>query len=230
MLLKNANKKIETERDCVICKMPLRPIFSSPAHPVSKMYYGDYIVRYEYKFLRNIYSQEQLNWSPQLKSLESHYEAFESFIHHAIEIYRLLSNFNLRLRDISSEVRDFLETNFDDCDLEYIKNEIMQTDIKNALKLCGKSIPKFRLKIYAYLYDELFCFPPDTNYDTVTSKNFFNHVHNQTTQKIHLHHSHITGEIIGYAHDFCNRKVVELEKAEIPCMHITYLVLIFVFL
>ena len=96
------------ERDCVICKMPLRPIFSSPARPDSKMYYGDYIVRYEYKFLRNIYSQEQLDWSPQLKSLESYYEAFESFIHHAIEIYRLLSNFNMRLRDISMEVQNFL--------------------------------------------------------------------------------------------------------------------------
>ena len=198
--------------------MPLRPIFSSPDRPGSKRYYGDYIIRYEYKFLRNIYSQEQLNWSPQMKGLESYYEAFKSYIHHAIEIYRLLSNFNMRLRDISMEVRDFLETNFDDCDLEYIKNEIMQTDIKNALKLCGKSIRKFRLKIYAYLYDELFCFPPDTNFDTVTSKKFFNHVHNQTTQKIHLHHSHITGEIIGYTHDFCNKKVIELEKQEIPCI------------
>ena len=206
------------ERDCVICKMPLRPIFSSPARPDSKMYYGDYIVRYEYKFLRNIYSQGQLDWSPQLKSLESYYEAFETFIHHAIEIYRLLNNFNMRLRDISEEVRNFLETNFDDCDLEYIKNEIMQTDIKNALKVYGNSIPKFHLKIYAYLYDELFCFPPQANYDIITTKKFFNHVHNQITQKIHLHHSHITGEIKGYAHDFCNRKVVELEKTEIPCI------------
>ena len=158
------------ERDCVICKMPLRPIFSSPERPDSKMYYGDYIIRYEFKFLRNIYSQEQLNWSPELKSLESYYEAFESFIHHAIEIYRLLSSFNLRLKDISGQVRQFLQSHFDDYDLGYIKNEIMQTDIKNALKLTGRSVPKFRLKIYAYLYDELICFPPDTNYDTVTSK------------------------------------------------------------
>ena len=27
--------------------------------------------------------------------------------------------------------------------------------------------------------------------------------------KIRLHHSHITGKIIGYAHDFCNTKVTE---------------------
>ena len=124
----------------------------------------------------------------------------------------------MRLRDISMEFHNFLETNFDDCDLEYIKNEIMQTDIKNDLKVCGNSIPKFRLKICAYLYDELFCFPPQTNYDIITTKKFFNHVHNQITQKIHLHHSHITGEIKGYAHDFCNRNVVELEKTEILCI------------
>ena len=34
--------------------------------------------------------------------------------------------------------------------------------------------------------------------------------------KRHLHHSHITGEILG--HDFCNKRVIELEKSEIPCI------------
>ena len=33
--------------------------------------------------------------------------------------------------------------------------------------------------------------------------------------KVHVHHSHVSGEIIGYAHDFCNWKVRE-NKYEIP--------------
>ena len=33
--------------------------------------------------------------------------------------------------------------------------------------------------------------------------------------KVHLHHSHITGKIIGYAHDFCNARVKE-NNIEIP--------------
>ena len=206
------------ERKCVICKLPMRTLITSSTRPDSEMDYGDYIARYEYKFMRNIYYQEQLDWSPQLKSLESYYEAFKDYIHHAIEIYRLLINYNMRLRDISIDVQNFIETNFGDSDLEYIKHEIMQTDIKNALKTCRNSIPKFRLKIYAYLYDELFCFPPQDEYDIVTTKKFFNHVHNQITMKVHLHHSHVTVEILGYAHDFCNKKVVEVEKAEIPCI------------
>ena len=34
--------------------------------------------------------------------------------------------------------------------------------------------------------------------------------------KIHIHHSHITGKIIGYAHDFCNTKVTEKSSPDIP--------------
>ena len=208
------------ERKCVICKMPLRPIFSSPNKPNQEMYYGDYIVRYEYTFLKNTLTKEQLEWSKDLNSLESYYTAFESFIHHSIEIYRLLNNLNLRLKDISLEVSNFLEEKFNDDahDYAFIKNEIMQTDIKNALKICGKSIPKFRLKIYAFLYSEIISFPMGINWDCITSKKLFHHVHNQITQKIHLHHSHITGQIIGYSHDFCNTKVIELENPEIPCI------------
>ena len=163
------------ERKCVICKMPLRPIFSSPNKPNQEMYYGDYIVRYEYTFLKNTLTKEQLQRSKVLNSLESYYAAFESFIHHSIEIYRLLNNLNLRLKDISSEVSEFLEEKFNDDahDYAFTKNEIMQTDIKNALKICGKSIPKFRLKIYAFLYSKIISFPMGINWDCITSKNSF---------------------------------------------------------
>ena len=36
--------------------------------------------------------------------------------------------------------------------------------------------------------------------------------------KFHLHHSHITGEIFGYAHDFCNIMLAERETFEITSM------------
>ena len=38
---------------------------------------------------------------------------------------------------------------------------------------------------------------------------FFINVHRLIKIKIHLHHSHVTGKILGYAHDFCNTKVTE---------------------
>ena len=36
---------------------------------------------------------------------------------------------------------------------------------------------------------------PNFMYDTITTANFFRNVHHLIKVKIHLHHSHITGEI-----------------------------------
>ena len=73
------------------------------------------------------------------------------------------------------------------------------------------------MKVYAYVYDELLILPTsDIQYDTITTNNFFIHVHQLIKGKVHLHHSHITGEIIGYSHDFCNTTVIEKSNAKIP--------------
>ena len=73
------------------------------------------------------------------------------------------------------------------------------------------------MKVYAYVYDELLILPTsDIQYDTIIINSFFIHVHRLIKGKVHLHHSHITGEIIGYSHDFCNTTVIEKSNAEIP--------------
>ena len=43
--------------------------------------------------------------------------------------------------------------------------------------------------------------------ETITTENFFENVYRIVNIKIHLHHSHVTGKIYDYAHDFCNWKV-----------------------
>ena len=42
---------------------------------------------------------------------------------------------------------------------------------------------------------------------TVTTKEFLGKFYRIINNKVHLHHSHVTGEIIGHSHDFCNWKV-----------------------
>ena len=69
------------------------------------------------------------------------------------------------MRDISTEVSNFIELNFADCDIHAIKNHIMQLEIKNVLNTTNAKIPKFNLKIYAYLYDGLVSFPLQSQYD-----------------------------------------------------------------
>ena len=51
-------------------------------------------------------------------------------------------------------------------------------------------------------------------YNTITTNNFFRNVHRLIKVKVHVHHSHITGTILGYAHDFCYWNVWE-SKSEI---------------
>ena len=99
---------------------------------------------------------------------------------------------------------------------EIIENRIMQTEIKNALSTSYGKVPKFNLKIYTFVYDNLVDFPPHNQYDSFTTKNFFINFHRYIKMKIHLLHSHVTGKIIGYSHDFCNTMVIEREPPEMP--------------
>ena len=43
----------------------------------------------------------------------------------------------------------------------------------------------------------------------LVSRNFFNSIMSILHSDYVFHHSHVTGKIWGYAHDFCNRKVRE---------------------
>ena len=80
-----------------------------------------------------------------------------------------------------------------------IKNAINKTEIKNLLSNTYKNVPKFNLKVYAYVYDELICFPrSDIEFETITTNKFFTNAHRLIIGKFHLHYSHITGEIFGY--------------------------------
>ena len=54
-------------------------------------------------------------------------------------------------------------------------------------------------------------------FETVTTGNLFEYVHKIVIVKINLHHSHITGKIIGYVYDFCNLQVRE-NKDVTPCI------------
>ena len=66
-------------------------------------------------------------------------------------------------------------------------------------------------------------FPPTFfESEAFTTNELFDFVHKLINVKIDLHHSHITGEIKGYSHDFCNWM---LEKTEMlyHASHIIFL-------
>ena len=181
---------------CVLCKMPLKIEPPNSKTPDPEMTYGDFIIRYEHKFLRNIYSIDQIKMSDDLKNIESYYIVFNKFIATCTELNSVLSQYTKTdMHHILSDLEECMEEIFSDDEPEEIKNTIMQTEIKNALSTSYGKVPKFNLKIYAFVYSKLVDFPPHNQYDSFTAKNFFINFLRYIKMKIHLHHSHITGKI-----------------------------------
>ena len=200
----------------MICKFPIKLEPTNFQTPDDEMSFGDFVICYKHKFLRDIYTEKQIKDSRHVKDLESYYEIFEEYILICIGLLALLNNFN-RHDFVNVATEEFVEDKFAGEEISEIKNAINKTEIKNALSTTHRNVPKFNLKVYAYVYDELVCFPrSDIDYETITTNKFFTNVHRLIRGKFHLHHSHITGKIFGYAHYFCNTTLVERTMPEIP--------------
>ena len=72
---KRSPDKFESDK-CHICYFPLKIDPIGPGVPNNEMSYGGFFIWYEHKFLRNIYSKEQLKSSPEIKTLKEYYKTF----------------------------------------------------------------------------------------------------------------------------------------------------------
>ena len=154
------NNPVNWKNDkCVICKMPLKIEPANLEMPDGEMTYGDFVIRFERMFIRSIYTYDQIKASYHLETLEKCYKYFQKFI--AISI-GLLSMFNIYNKndEMNTEVNDFVEKNYTDDTIDELKNRIMQTEVKNAMKSSAGKVPKFNLKIYAFVYNLLLYFRP----------------------------------------------------------------------
>ena len=135
------------ENECVICKFPLKLETTNFLSPDNEM---TFIIRFEHKFLGNIYTTDQIESSDQINNLKNFYEIFNTYIEICIGLLVLLNqNRNDFLNDSTKE---FVQETFLGDEICDIKNTINQADIKNPLEKSG-SINKFNLKVYAYVYD-----------------------------------------------------------------------------
>ena len=100
-----------------------------------------------------------------------------------------------------------------------LDEEIKMIEIKNI----KTNIPKFTLQIYPFVYDILLNFPACTFiFETITTQDFLENVYRLISFKVNIHHSHVTGKMIGCAHNFCNMKVRE-NQAGFSCTAHSYL-------
>ena len=199
---------------CVLCTFPL------DANPTmlknQNMTYGDFVIKKEHMFLRNTFSKEQLCESSAISTFESYHKHFIEFLQIVIFLEEGINSF-LDISDCTyTNLAAFIDKYF--CDFTtftQIKEEIANVQIKGYT---NSSIPKFQLQLYAFVYEKIMEFPfSDFEYETVTTASLFQSVHKIINVKIHLHHSHVTGEIKGYVHDFCNWSVRENYDV-VPCI------------
>lgn len=116
-----------------------------------------------------------------------------------------------KFNNISEEMSDFLREYLDD-------NYSSLQDIKEPVKdISTKKIPfkksNFLHKILKFLYSHLIDIVATTKVNEIpTSQNVLLGIMNLIgimKNEIFIHHSHITGDIIGYTHCYCNEKVRE---------------------
>ena len=193
---------------CHICTFPLHINPTKVNVQKENMSYGDFVIQKEHKFLRNIFSKEELETSDAIKNVESFHEYFNKFLQiiiYAQECINSMKDFSECFYDI---LTNFLNDHCVDCnDFLELKERISGVEVKSKQK---SKIPKFTLQLYAFIYQKLMCFPlTKFECETITTKDLFVDVHKIVNVKIHLHHSHVTGKIIGYVHDFCNWQVRE---------------------
>ena len=117
------------------------------------------------------------------------------------------------------ELIDFCNNYCKDCvDFIELKEKISNIEIKSKQQQQKSKIQKFTLQLYAFFYQRFLCFPTTKfECETVITRNLFESVHKIINVKINLHHSHITGKIIGYVHDFRNLQVRQNNEI-VPCI------------
>ena len=79
--------------------------------PEDEMAYGDFVIRFEHKFVRNIYTSEQIKESYHLETLENYYEIYQKFLSISIGLLSIFNNYD-RNDEINTEVSDFIEEQF----------------------------------------------------------------------------------------------------------------------
>ena len=133
------------------------------------MTYGDFVIWFQHKFIRNICTIGQIKQLDDLKCLENYYKTYQKFISISIGLLSMFNNYN-RNNEINVETSEFIQESSADDTIDESKNRVIQTEIKNTLKASFGRVTKFSLKIYAFVYHWLVYFPKsDIQYETFTT-------------------------------------------------------------
>ena len=100
-----------------------------------KVLYSDVFLRFEHQFLRNIYSDREIQQSPQICTLEKYYETYQKFRKLSISLLPIFgSNLNQDEDEFDLDLNHFLQEKYREIDLEELKSKIDDVEIKDIVK------------------------------------------------------------------------------------------------
>ena len=146
----------QTDR-CCICTFPIEinPTMSDATK--DNMSNSDFVIFKEHKFLRNIFSEEELSSSPALKNIHTYHKIFSRFFKVAIYLQNSLSTIQEFSDYLYDELIEFCNEFCKDCvNFIEVKERIFAQQIKNKQ---GSKISKFSLQLYAFVYQRIMDFP-----------------------------------------------------------------------
>ena len=126
------------------------PLTIDPAnHKTSnnEMTYGDFLIRFEHKFLRNIYSFDELAQSKHIFFIENYYTVYKNFINICIGTLSIFGTNSSIGDNMNEDLKEFLQDKFPDVndDIDKLESNIELMEIKNYVR---SKIPTFNLKLY----------------------------------------------------------------------------------
>ena len=197
---KRANPIKWGETKCCICNFDL-------GAGVSNGRKLDFVIKKVHAFIRYAIDSEHLTLSDKLKTLETYFEKFKLFLQIVAIFYNAYNN-ESDIDDIThSCIADFVSDNQIESFEEFFL-EVSNTQVKNISTL--KKTKVNQIKLISFVSDKIMQFPNDEfDANTLVTRNFSDSVLNLLFAYVVIHHSHISGEIIGYSHDFCNRRLRE---------------------
>ena len=142
---------------CCLCKFPL--IINPMKFDVSleNMSYSNCIILKEHKFLRNIFSEEDLLKTKALRNIEQYHLTFQKNLTILVYLEDSLNPLTEFHECCNDELINFCVERCEDCDdFNEMKEAIKDITIKNKQ---GSKISKFVLQIYVFVYQRIMDFP-----------------------------------------------------------------------
>ena len=191
----DVDEKDEFKRNNLLTKQTLCCLCNFPIEPRAENGWAQHVFKAEHLFLENIYSKKQMD--------QMGIKNFETF---SLKLNKILDNADLFCQSLESE--SYWQENNGNDEIENIIDKIKK--IKTTQPIDDKNRAT-KEKTITYLYQHSICFIKTNKIkgEIPISNKFLSNMYAISKNRKVIHHSQVTGKIIGFAHDFCNQRCRE---------------------